>query len=393
MKTQSIHRSLARTACVVATAVAASFTTAQADQGTVAEPVSMQATAGSSSQALNYWTMEEIATTPAMGLQIDYGSPEAAEAEAAAHATVEGAEQETAGSVRGSTARRGSSRYHRSHYPQDWGTRGDIDYGKFYQNDGASVDSGAADLMAGTSGIFTDYPVNRKTALWKLYPHVFVGKLTFTTSSGNKSCSATAIRNNHIVTAAHCVYGTSGDNVWYTNKVFTPAYRNGNAPYGSFPTAGCTVLGEWAALSGAYIISTWARHDVAVCKMGKNSAGWTLNQAIGAAGYSYNFGYEQLHFVSGYPARDTDDRLLTGPAQYLRSCTSESFRLTTDTLGTGCKYGRGISGGSWMKDYNANYISARVNSVNSGIYFNQPNTYGARFTSNNIKKLCDGSGC
>ena len=88
--------------------------------------------------------------------------------------------------------------------------------------------------MAGTSGVYTFYDVNTNTALWNIFPHKWDGKFTFTTPSGGSSCSATVISGNNIVTAAHCVYDTPSRNQFYTNKVFTPAFRNGSAPFGTF---------------------------------------------------------------------------------------------------------------------------------------------------------------
>lgn len=389
---------------VIGASAMAQVMSIQAEPSTVGEPISA-ASQDQQAAKLQYWTREMIATAPAMELMIDMGT-------GGVDTTTLDMDTNTgpAGFVPASRGERGSNSFHKEIYSEDWTILNDEDWGAIYadfvgeviednqDSDGETQQESPtmdlhADTMAGTKNIYTHYDVNKKTQLWKLYPHRWVGKFTFTTPNGSSSCSATAIKNNHIVTAAHCVYDTPSRNRWYSNKVFTPAYRNGNAPYGTFPTAGCRVLTAWVNHSGGYSINSWARHDVAVCKMGKNSAGKTLNQAVGWAGYSWNFGDKQLHFNSGYPARDYNDNLLSGPAQYLRSCTAESFRQTTDTVGMGCKYGRGISGGSWLRGYQANYVAGWVNSVNSGLYLGQPNLYGARFTSNNIKALCDANGC
>jgi hypothetical protein len=250
------------------------------------------------------------------------------------------------------------------------------------------------DEPAGTAGVYTYYDVNRQSVLWKIHPHKWDGKFTFNTPTGSSSCSATVISGNNIVLAAHCVYDTAQNNKFYTQKVFTPAFRNGSAPYGTFTTTNCSVLTQWVNLSGNYSINTWARHDVAVCSLGKNSAGQTINQAVGFAGRLWNSGNNQLVFNSGYPARNYNDQILSnGPAQYLRSCTAETFLQTTDTLGMGCYWGRGISGGSWLVGYKIAVASGQVNSVNSGLYVGQQNMYGQKFTSNNIVPLCTARGC
>jgi V8-like Glu-specific endopeptidase len=372
-------------------------TLGEADEGITSASADMQ------SATLMYWDEYSLATAPAIEMPVDFGTGEVDTAALDVEVS-----SGPPGIIKAGRAEKGANKFHKQAYSEAWAKLA-VDWGAEYlalqgESPEAVVDAeetvteepvGAdvtADTMAGTSGVHTYYDVNAKTALWKLYPHKWDGKFTFTTPSGNASCSATAIRNNHIVTAAHCVYDT-GSNRWYTNKAFTPAYRNGAAPYGTFPTAGCRVLTAWVNHSGSYSINSWARDDVAVCRMGVNSAGKTLNQAVGWAGYGWNWDYTQLHFNSGYPARNYNDALLSSPAQYLRSCTAESFKQTTDTLGGGCYYGRGISGGSWIRGYKANYVTGWVNSVNSGLYLGQANLYGARFTSNNIKALCDANGC
>ena len=262
----------------------------------------------------------------------------------------------------------------------------------------ASKDAGEqamleAAIPTGTFGVYTSYIVNQNSALWRIYPHRWDGKLTFSVPGGGASCSATAISGNNIITAAHCVYHTT-NNRFYSNWVFTPAYRNGAAPYGTFTAQSCWVLGAWINLSGSFSINTWSRHDVAVCEMNTNSAGQTLNAAVGWAGRLWNAAYNQLVFNSGYPGQDYRLQTISpGPAQYLRSCTAESFQQTTETVGSGCNWGPGISGGSWLVGYKPFVVAGWVNSVNSGLFVNQQNLYGARFNGNNIVPLCSAAGC
>ena len=132
----------------------------------------------------------------------------------------------------------------------------------------------------GTSQVYSSYIVNQIAALQRVYPHRWVGRLSFSVPGGTSYCSATSISGNVMLTAAHCLYDST-NNVWYNNWVFTPAYRLGNAPYGTFAATTCWVLNSWIAQAGGYNINTWAPHDVAVCKMGNNAAGQTLNAAVG----------------------------------------------------------------------------------------------------------------
>lgn len=248
------------------------------------------------------------------------------------------------------------------------------------------------DELTGASQVFTSYVVNGWAAAQKIYPHKWIGRLSFNTPSGTAYCSATAISGNNIVTAAHCVYDTT-NNRWYSGWVFRPAYRNGNSPYGQFAATYCAVLTAWVNLSGSFSINSWTRYDVAVCKMGKNGAGQTLNQAVGYAGRQWNYGYVRHFFNLGYPFRNTSLNLLPNAGKYLRTCVAESFNRTTDTLGMGCNFASGISGGPWLIGYAPPAASGYVNSVNSGILVGTQNIYGPRFNSNNIVPLCNAMGC
>ena len=354
----------------------------EADQLVVSQSVSRR----QQTAALRLWTRKKVATAPAMELLVDSGQGEI-DAMALEEAEITGpGESEPAG-----MAERGAAQVARKVYAQDWTP---LEEELTLEENLTLEEELALDVPAGTAGVYTFYDVNTQSALWKIYPHQWNGKLTFTTPSGSSSCSATVIRGNNIVTAAHCVYDTPSRNQFYTNRVFTPAYRNGSAPYGTFAATVCSIPAAWVNLSGAYNINTWARHDVAVCTLGRNSAGQTINQAVGWAGRLWDAANTQLVFNSGYPQHIYTDALISnGPAQYLRACTAETFLQTTETLGSGCFWGRGISGGSWLIGYKPFVSTGMVNSVNSGLFFGQQNMYGARFNSTNIVPLCNARGC
>jgi V8-like Glu-specific endopeptidase len=270
-------------------------------------------------------------------------------------------------------------------YPADWAA---LEAAAATELEGAEVPA----EVAGTSGIYTSYTVNQNTALWKIYPHKWVGRLSFSTSSGTSYCSATSISGNVMLTAAHCLYDTVR-NVWYRNWVFTPAYRAGSAPYGTFPARTCWILTAYANLSGAYNIDTWARYDVGVCKMGTNSAGQTMNYAVGYMGRLWNASYVLNVHNIGYPWQDYRKYNLSYAGYYSRLCTAETFYRATDVRGMGCNWGPGISGGPWMTNYAPFVVSGYATTVNSGLVVGQQNLYGVRFTSNNIVPLCNAAGC
>jgi len=362
------------------------------DSGIQTDPFTVSQSVSSSQQAaaLAYWTRARVAEAPVMALLVDSGSGEIDTAALYEADVTDPGDGEAPGS-----AERGAAQIARAVYADDWAALEE----ELTPEERLALEEELAlevpaDELAGTFGVYTYFDVNTHSAFWRIYPHIWDGKFTFTTPSGGSSCSATVISGNNIVTAAHCVYDTPSRNQFYTNKVFTPAYRNGSAPYGTFATTSCNVLTTWVNLSGGYSINSWARHDVAVCSLGRNTAGQTINQAVGWAGRLWNAGNQQLVFNSGYPARTYSDALISnGPAQYLRACIAETFLQTTETLGCGCFWGRGISGGSWLVSYKPFVVSGRVNSVNSGLFIGQQNLYGARFNSNNIVPLCTARGC
>ncbi len=335
--------------------------------------------AAQQSAALSAWTHAAFAAARPLDTMIDYGSAKAqAPALGALQLPVAG------GSVPAGAAVPGAAAAAQKGYPADWSAGS--------AQAASAGDAAPADLPAGTSQDYTSYIVNGWAPAQNIYPHKWVGRLFFNTGSGGAFCSATAQSGNNIVTAAHCVYDTTY-NRWYYGWVFTPAYRAGSAPFGSFAATACTVLNTWVNLSGSYTITGWTKYDVAVCTLGKNSLGQTINTAVGWAGQQWDWGYVRDVFNMGYPFNDYNNAALTFAGAYLRTCTAETFFYTTDTLGEGCNWGPGISGGPWMIGYAQSVVVGYVDSVHSGLYIGQQNLYGIRFASTNIRVICAVRGC
>lgn len=326
------------------------------------------------------WTREAIAAAQPIELPAQAG-PAEVDSAAISDAQIGGSPVRLAGGL----AARDAEQVARAAYPKDWAA--------FKENVAPTGPAAIDDIeIEGTSQIYTSYMVNKATALQNLYPHIWIGRLSFSTPGGTSYCSGTSISGNVMVTAAHCVYDST-NNRWYSNWVFAPAYRNGSAPYGTFAATTCWVLNTWINLSGSYSINTWAPHDVAVCRMGTNSAGRTLNSAVGWSGRQWNWPYARHYHDLGYPFNDYNNAVLPEAGLYLRTCVAESFQQTTETRGMGCNLGGGISGGPWMIGYAPNVASGAVDGVNSGIFIGTQNIYAGRFNSNNIVPLCTAAGC
>jgi V8-like Glu-specific endopeptidase len=331
--------------------------------------------------ALAFWTHDAIAQAQPLPMPVQLG-PAEIDQTALSQPEITGEPGFAAAGLAASDA----DQVAQAAYPDDWA--------RLEENEAATagLDSGSLLGPEGSSQTHTSYTVNQAAALQTMYPHRWIGRLSFSVPGGTSYCSATSISGNVMLTAAHCLYDST-NNAWYSNWVFTPAYRNGSAPYGTFPATQCWVLTDWVNLVGLYAINTWARHDVGVCKMGVNSAGQTLNAAVGWMGRQWNYSYIRHFHDLGYPFRDYNDALLAGAGLYLRTCVAESFQQTVETRGMGCYYGRGISGGPWMVGYAVSLVAGAADGVNSGLFIGTQNMYGPRFNSNNIVPLCTAATC
>lgn len=323
--------------------------------------------------ALAFWTKKAIAAAKPLEMKSQPGADAVAQETALAEPKATG----PAGYAPAGAPAADANRVAQAAYPSDWAA---------FQED-LNQAAAAADMPTGTSQVFTSYVVNQAAVMQVMYPHIWVGRLSFTTPNGTSYCSGTSISGNVMLTAAHCLYDST-NNRWYSNWVLTPAYRAGSAPYGTFAARQCWVLSAWVNQTGSFSINTWTRHDVGVCKMGTNSAGRTLNSSVGWMGRQWNAPYVRHFHDLGYPFRDYNNNLLPNAGLFLRACVAESFVQTTDTRGIGCNLGGGISGGPWMVGYAPGVVSGFADGVNSGLFLGTQNLYGARFNSNNIVPLC-----
>lgn len=368
MKQSTIFRIVTALALMALAMQVGSMPGAGASNAATSQVTGIAASPAQQAATLAYWTHDKLANAKAFPMPVDkgdHGAPSQADTAAvgAAGFTAPGAAANNADALA------------KKAYGSDWAD--------------TKVDSAASgDTMAGSSQVFTSYYANYFSGMANAYPNRWIGR--FTSSAGY--CSGTALGNNTVVTAAHCVYDSTS-NHWYSNFAFTPSYRNGSAPYGTFGWTNCWVLTNWINLSGSYSINGWTKYDVAVCKLGRNSSGYTLNQMVGYAGKAWNYGYINNFHTLGYPWQNTSLQNLTNAGKFLRLCTAESFGQTTDTMGMGCNWGPGISGGPWMFSYAPGFVQGYVDSVNSGLYIGYQNLYGIRFSSNNIIPICNVAGC
>ena len=256
-------------------------------------------------------------------------------------------------------------------YPEAWQALEDMIITEEYTTSDYDAKSSAK------PDLYTGYPANKYSQSWKYHPWRTMGKLYFNTPSGGSSyCSASMLKNNVLVTAAHCVYSRGSG--WHSNLVFAPGERYGNKPYGQYNWGGAIVLTNWINVGSR-------QYDLALVRLSGNP-----NGMVGNLGYAYGQAFEQSLFSFGYPGN-------LGSGQYSNTCAAESFKDDTDAIGMGCNMTYGASGGPWVRSWSP-YVSGgnQVNSVVSGP--SRRGTFGKsivgpRFTSNNFKVLCTSYGC
>jgi V8-like Glu-specific endopeptidase len=237
-------------------------------------------------------------------------------------------------------------------------------------------------LAAGSPDVFTQYcescPHVNPDA-----PSAAIGRLF----SNEGSCTASVISGkNVIVTAAHCCYDRSKKN-WIGGWSFSPAYDNGNAPFGTFDWSSATILTSW--INNGDIPS-----DVCLINLQNDSAGHGVSYYTGWLGRAWDWGSDQELHALGYPGN-------LGNAQTLELCTSETFSPGSScggsgVLNMGCSMTYGSSGGPWVMSYRGtDWVDATVHGYDSqsctgtfGKTFNGP-----RFTTGNIATLCTAAGC
>lgn len=179
------------------------------------------------------------------------------------------------------------------------------------------------------------------------YPYRAAGKLFFLEGSAVYVCSASLIKPGVVVTAAHCV-ANYGQQQFYSNWVFVPAYNNGQAPYGIWHTVNATVMTTYYdGTDNCYQYGVICPDDMAVLLMTQNSGyypgqltGWF---GYGWNGYSYNSSGQALITQLGYPVALDGGRLMErNDSQGFEDATLSS-NTVIGSLMTG-----GSSGGPWL---------------------------------------------
>lgn len=224
-----------------------------------------------------------------------------------------------------------------------------------------------------------------------LYPNTALGKLFFSSATGNFVCSAQSVTSagtwgagnrQTVVTAGHCC--STGTGTFYNNWVFEPAHLNGNAPLGSWPAAAATVFTDWHTASDLSV-------DLCVLQM-FTAGGSNINDTVGALGYTWNRPLPQAYYATGWPAASP----FTGGLLYY-SAASDAETDTTQagivpfTHGIGSSMTGGSSGGAWLLQYQSGVSTNKnlFNGLNSYKYTSpsRPNEMFGPYIDTNFVNL------
>ncbi|MFE7532286.1 trypsin-like serine peptidase [Kitasatospora sp. NPDC057542] len=159
-----------------------------------------------------------------------------------------------------------------------------------------------------------------------------IGTLSVRTADGPRACTASVVhspRRNLLVTAAHCVQNRRIGLL--DGLVFTPGYRNGSTPYGTWPVQVITVDPRWAADDDP-------EYDVAFVTVGPVD-GQQVEDAVGGNPIGTGQGFGLSVSVTGYP-NESDEPITCAVRTGSQSATQERFDCDGYTDGT--------SGSPWV---------------------------------------------
>lgn len=216
-------------------------------------------------------------------------------------------------------------------------------------------------------------------------PYSFNGRIFIKIGNKRGFCSGTAINSPSrqlVLTAGHCVNAGAEffGNLWFRKVLFVPAYTAGKAPLGAFPAKPSKVFAapQWTNRSNPDF-------DAGAFLTYRNNRGLNVADAVGGgATIALNLTRDQRFASFGYPGNTT--RLQGCNSPYIGD-DRLSFPLPgPPTLGIGCQWAPGASGGAWLIN-----DGTEINGLNSYQHINNPSrTYSPYFSQETVGKLVEG---
>jgi V8-like Glu-specific endopeptidase len=178
------------------------------------------------------------------------------------------------------------------------------------------------------------------------------GRVFFTYQGRQASCSGDALTSANksvVLTAGHCV---KLDGAYHTDWVFVPAYKDGNAPFGTWAAKATLTTPQWDA-------SEDINFDVGAAVVNPLD-GKSLTDVVGGQGVAFNQSRGQDMYAFGWPAADPYD------GTHMIYCSGTTFdAFISDGIGMTCDMTGGASGGPWFQEFDEGTGLGVQNSVNS----------------------------
>ncbi len=184
----------------------------------------------------------------------------------------------------------------------------------------------------------------------KQFPFRASGKLFFNIGADTFVCSASLIKRGIVVTAAHCI-ADFGASTFYSNWVFVPGYKNGAAPYGTWPTGSAVVLTSYFnGTDSCAVPGVVCQNDVGVLRLNPQ-AGRFPGQSTGFYGFGVGgFGFTPgnlAHITQiGYPVCLDNGQRMERNDSYGFVSPADSNNTVIGSLMCG-----GSSGGPWLVNF------------------------------------------
>jgi V8-like Glu-specific endopeptidase len=215
------------------------------------------------------------------------------------------------------------------------------------------------------------------------FPYRTVGIVLFTIpGEGDFYCSAAVLRRRLVVTAGQCLHeGSGGNNGFFENFLFVPAYRDGVAPYSTWEWAAVTVPTTWSTGNGR--LPNAADYGfLEVEDQVYNGSLRKLGDVVGFLGYVIKKLRPNHATLLGYPTDfDQGELMHQVSAKDLRAAAQNTAEFGSDMRG-------GSAGGPILQDFGDNPNTVKLIGVISyGSSAAPVKTQGASIPDNRFTSL------
>lgn len=192
-----------------------------------------------------------------------------------------------------------------------------------------------------------------------LYPYRTIGKVFFTTPSGNKTCSASVIRRRIVLTAGHCVHsGNGATNGWYSNFMFVPGFDSGTAPFLTWNITTASVQHDWYG-GGGTVPNPTDYGVLVITDQNVNGVVQAVGNVVGYLGWQSESTFPNHAHIIGYSNGFDSGNLM-------HEVTAESARVVdANNVEYGSDMSVGAGGSPWIQNF-GEYSVGQTGGTNSG---------------------------